>query len=342
MSADYQSREYLSVGEVARYTRLSVEEIHRLVRQGEFPAFRSTGGQYRFRLCEIRRWQPRQKTAPEAAPVVRVLQINGTSQTVVCGDARGVAEAADDSVHLAVTSPPYFNAKMYSDDSADIGNLHNLNDWLSQTGAVWREIYRALRPGRKFFLNLMNLPVRENGSFRTLNLVGKSIDLCDSIGFIFKRDIVWRKTNGVRAHFGSYPYPGGILINHMHEFVLEFEKPCARGGRKYAHLSASQKEKSKLDHDFWLSLKNSDVWTMKPEKSGASRSHCAPFPVELPRRLILAFSFAGETVLDPFLGSGSTLVAAAQCGRDGIGCEINPTFCEEAAARIQNEGEILL
>ena len=173
----------------------------------------------------------------------------------------------------------------------------------------------------------MNLPIRENKSFRTLNLVGKSVDLCESVGFVFKRDIVWHKTNGVRAHFGTYPYPGGILINNMHESILEFEKPTRRPGQKYSHVTAQQKEASRLDKEFWLSMKNSDVWLMKPEKSGRNRDHSAPFPEELPTRLIRAYSFVGETVLDPFVGSGTTLVAAARHGRNGVGRDINPNFC---------------
>jgi len=150
-----------------------------------------------------------------------------------------------------------------------------------------------------------------------------------SIGFIFKRDIVWQKTNSVRAHFGTYPYPGGILINNNHEFILEFEKPAPKGYQKYAHLTREQKEASKLDKAFWIEVKKSDVWVMKPQGSGDRRSHIAPFPYELPYRLIKAYSYVGETVLDPFLGSGTTLLAAADLGRDGVGYEINPEIAEK-------------
>jgi len=183
----------------------------------------------------------------------------------------------------------------------------------------------------------MNLPLRENGSFRTLNLTGKSIDLCESFGFVFKRDIIWHKTNGVRAQFGTYPYPGGILINNMHESILEFQKPEDKKNNKYAHLSNEIKEKSKLDKEFWLSIKNTDVWLMKPEKSGDGRKHIAPFPLELPLRFIKAFTYIGETVLDPFCGSGTTLLAAARLGRNGTGYEINPDFLEIVTGRFAEE-----
>lgn len=336
---DYQERRYLSAVEVATHTGLSVPEIHRLIKTGALPASKSASGQYRLALRDIAFWQRINRSdGNDLQPQQKGILINGTTQRVVVGDARNLVKIAGDSVHLAVTSPPYFNAKMYSVAGAgDLGNVHNLDEWLAEIGQVWQEVYRALQPGRKFFLNIMNLPIRENKTFRSLNLVGRNIDLCESIGFVFKRDIVWHKTNGVRAHFGTYPYPGGILINNMHESILEFEKPARRSGQKYAHLTAQQKEDSKLDKDFWLSMKNSDVWLMKPEKSGRNREHAAPFPEELPTRLIKAYSFVGETVLDPFVGSGTTLVAAARYGRNGIGYDVNPDFCAIAEKRLKKD-----
>ena len=340
--SDYRSRSYLSVVEVANHTGLPVPEIHRLVAAGALPAAKSASGQYRFDLKDIAAWQrnSQQNGAGGGEPASSTVAVNGTTQQVLPKDARDMSEVAAESVHLAITSPPYFNAKMYSAElDGDLGNIHDLNEWLSQIRLVWQEVYRVLQPGRKFFLNIMNLPIRENKSFHALNLVGQNIDLCETIGFIFKRDIVWQKTNGVRAHFGSYPYPGGILINNMHESILEFEKPTTRPARKYAHITAQQKENSELDKEFWLSVKNSDVWLMKPEKSGRHRDHAAPFPEELPARLLRAYSYVGETVLDPFVGSGTTLVAAARHGRHGIGYDINPDFCYGAERRLQ---EVLL
>ena len=335
MDADYQNREYLSVGEVSTYTGIDVKKIHHMVRAGTIRATKSNGGQYRFRLNDIQSLHSLKNTQHHREHSYTI-PINNTTQTLHTADARNMHHCADSSINLVVTSPPYFNAKMYSvDTEGDLGNIHDLEEWLSQIGIVWEEVFRVLQPGRKFFLNIMNLPVRENKSFRTLNLVGKNIDICENIGFIFKRDIVWHKTNGVRAHFGTYPYPGGILINHMHEVILEFEKP-GRPSKKYDHVNNEQRERSKLTKEFWLSLKNSDVWSMKPEKSGSNRTHVAPFPVELPTRLIRAYTFAGEIILDPFAVSGTTLVAAAQWGRNGMGYEINADFCELAKTRIED------
>ena len=335
MSGDYQNREYLSASEVAAYTGLAVQKIHALARTGKMAAFKSAGGQYRFRLGEIKQFRKNGGAAAKN-PTAQTVRANGTTQKIICADARHLRAIKDESANLAITSPPYFNAKMYSEkQNGDLGNLHNLDEWLCETGKVWAEVFRILQPGRKFFLNIMNLPVRENKSFRALNLVGKNADLCEAAGFVFKRDIIWHKTNGVRAHFGTYPNPGGILINNMHEFILEFEKPGGKPGKKYAHVGAKQREESKLDKEFWLSMKNSDVWLIKPEKSGGRREHSAPFPLELPARLIRAYSYTGETVFDPFAGSGTTLAAAALWKRNGIGADINAGFCEMAARRIR-------
>ena len=335
---DYESRSYLSVVEVSHYTGLPVREIHRRVKSGRLRGAKSTSGQYRFDLADIEEMRREGYSAGGDHSSSDVVEVSGgtTRQLIIRGDSRDMSRYVDgESVHLAITSPPYFNAKMYSDSPADLGNLHELDVWLEEIGSVWKEIYRVLQPGRKFFLNIMNLPVRENKSFRSLNLTGRNIDLCEKIGFVFKRDIVWHKTNGVRAHFGTYPYPGGILLNHMHEFILEFEKPKDNSRSKYAHVDPKQREQSKLDKEFWLSIKNSDVWLMKPQTSGENRGHAAPFPLELPSRLIRAYSFVGETVIDPFLGSGTTLEASSTLGRNGIGYEINPEFCKMSERNLQ-------
>ncbi len=342
-STDYQERKYLSAIEAAKYLQMTVSEVHELAEQKLVEANESASGQLRFVLSSLKEFDEKRTKKKKSEKVdeiigINCVTINGTTQTVIVGSSTQMKELADESVHLIVTSPPYFNAKMYAREplKEDLGDIHNIDEWFDKIGLVWRECFRVLQSGRKLFINIMNLPVRlDGGGYRTLNLVGKTIDLCESIGFIFKRDIVWHKTNGVRAHFGTYPYPGGILINNMHEFILEFDKPQKVGNNKYGHLTKAQKEQSKLDKQFWLSIKNSDVWLMKPEKSGQNRTHVAPFPKELPRRLIKAFSYVGETVLDPFLGSGTTCIVAAELGRNGIGYELNPDIAKDAVRQIR-------
>jgi DNA modification methylase len=341
---DYSERTYLSAIEAAKLLKISVKDLHQLVKAGKIKAITAASGQKRFDIKELEKAERELKLGKlvEVSSSWRAentLEINGTIQRIYIKSSTKMEEVQDESVHLVVTSPPYFDTKLYAREplEEDLGNIHNVDEWFEKISYVWREVFRVLQPGRKAFINIMNLPIRlENGSFRTLNLVGRTIDLCERIGFIFKRDIVWHKTNAVRAHFGTYPYPGGILINNTHEFILEFEKPEKKGFNKYGHLTSEQKEQSKLDKAFWIKIKKSDVWLMKPVQSGDKRSHIAPFPFELPYRLIKAYSFVGETVLDPFLGSGTTLLAAIDLRRNGIGYEIYPEIALEAIERLRN------
>lgn len=334
---DYRDRKYLSSLEAAKYLGISVATLHNLIKANKFKCDIAASGQKRFDLQDLVNYEktlPKSEKGKKDTKILKenILKINETVQKIFVKNAMTMGDLEDNSVHLMVTSPPYFDAKMYSRKpiKGDLGNIHDLDEWFEKIGLIWKEVFRVLQPGRKAFINIMNLPIRTEGSFRTLNLVGRTIDLMERLGFVFKRDIVWHKTNGVRAHFGTYPYPGGILINNMHEFILEFNKQSKKGTSKYKHLTKKQKEASKLNKEFWLTIKNSDVWTMKPQNSGDNRKHVAPFPYDLPYRIIKAFSYIGETVLDPFLGSGTTLKAAIDLKRNGIGYEIVPEIAKEA------------
>ena len=345
---DYKERKYLSAIEVAKYLGISVKEVHKLLKTGRLKGYKSASGQYRFDLQDVKLIENeitgKKQHSQIEIETENILEVNGTIQKVFVKDARNMEEIEDNSVHLMITSPPYFDAKLYSKTpiEGDLGDIHDLYEWLKEIEKVWREVFRVLQPGRKAFINIMNLPIRTENGFRSLNIVGKTIDICENIGFVFRREIIWHKTNSVKAHFGTYPYPGNILINYAHEFILEFEKPAPKNYKKYAHLSKEQKEASKIDKKFWIEIKKSDVWLMKPEKSGNNRNHPAPFPYELPYRLIKAYSYVGETILDPFLGSGTTLVVARDLKRNGIGYEINPELVAEAIKRIKNFQQKLL
>jgi len=339
---DYKERKYLSSIEAAKYIGITVRALHNLVKQKKIKNIVASSGQKRFRLQDLQNYKrvtlKERKTSQEQIAKETSLIINDTTHKIYIKSSMDMTELDDDSIHLMVTSPPYFNAKMYMRKSTeeDLGNIHDLSEWFEKISLVWREVFRVLQHGRKAFINIMNLPIRVENGFRTLNLVGQTIEVMEDIGFIFKRDIVWHKTNGVKAHFGTYPYPGGILINNMHEFILEFNKPEKKGLSKYGHLTTQQKESSKLDKDFWLSIKNTDVWEMKPEKSGDNRTHVAPFPYELPYRIIKAFTYVGETVLDPFVGSGTTTKSSADLKRNSIGYEIAPEIATVAINSLKN------
>lgn len=293
---DYRERKYLSSIETSRYLGISVSDLHQLVKSNDISCKISGSGQKRFDLSDLRKFEIKVPKAAKKRIDKKdkvILKLNGTTHKIFTKNSMKMDGVSDNSVHLMITSPPYFDAKMYSNEPVknDLGNIHDLDEWFEKIGEVWKETFRVLQPGRKAFINIMNLPIRVDGGYRTLNLVGRTIDLMERIGFIFKRDIIWHKTNGVRAHFGTYPYPGGILINNMHEFILEFDKPNSiKRSEKYKHLTQEQKDLSKIDKNFWLLIKNSDVWTMKPQNSSDSRKHVAPFPYDLPFRIIKAFS----------------------------------------------------
>jgi len=329
-------RDYLSVVEVAVYLGITPDEVYDLMKEGVIPFYKSTSGQYRFKLEDIKPLRNIKSSSSDNNTIqikrgdTISIHVNNTIQTMIVKSSTRMEEIKDNVVNLVITSPPYFNAKLYGEeeDSEDLGNIHDLYEWFEKIRKVYKEIFRVLQPGRKFFLNIMNLPVRDKNGFRSLNIVGKTIDICEEIGFIFKREIIWQKTNSVKSSFGSYPYPGGILLNFSHEFILEFEKPAPKGYKKYAHVTKEQKEKSKLDKEFWIEIKKSDIWIMSPAPSGRNRKHPAPFPEELPYRIIKAYSYVGETVLDPFAGIGTTLLVASQLERNGIGYEINPSYVE--------------
>ncbi len=339
---DYQDRSYLSAIEASKFLDISVKKIHNLSNEGLIDFEKAASGQMRYNIKDLKKYLDESSIEIKKSDLeierITQIKINDTIQRFILGNSMDMRELEDNSVHLMLTSPPYFNAKMYTDEPIDnnLGNIHDEDEWFREIGKVWQEVFRVLQPGRKAFINIMNLPIRVNNTFRSLNLAGKTIDHMEKIGFIFKRDIVWHKTNGVKAHFGTYPYPGGILLNNMHEFILEFNKPEKRGLNKYGHLTKEQKERSKLDKEFWLSLKNSDVWLMNPEKSGDNRTHVAPFPYELPYRLIKAYSYVSETILDPFGGSFITLKAAGDLERNGIGYEINKQILGDALKKFQN------
>ncbi|MBI4378767.1 MAG: helix-turn-helix domain-containing protein [Nitrospinae bacterium] len=213
-STDYKNRTYLSAIEAAKYLNISVDTLHKLANRQVIKTQIATSGQMRFDLKELKKYEETLKSKPRRHKIdieeVNVIEINGTVQKVFIKNSMNMDDLPEDSIHLMVTSPPYFNTKMYSREpiEGDLTDIHDVDEWFDKISKVWKEVYRVLQPGRKAFINIMNLLIRiENGGFRTLNLTGRTIDVCEKIGFIFKRDIVWHKTNAVRAHFGTYPYP---------------------------------------------------------------------------------------------------------------------------------------
>lgn len=264
-----------------------------------------------------------------------------TRHELIAGDARDLSFLPGESVHLVVTSPPYFNLKPYASDAGgcQLGRLDDYEAFLGELDLVWRECTRVLVPGGRIccVIGDILIPRRADGRHRVLPLPSDIQVRSRSHGLDNLTPILWFKignrTNeaggGSSGYYGK-PYQPGAIIKNDHEHVVMLRKP---GG--YRNTPMIQKALSMLQRN------EMDTW-MRPVWSdirGASLrdGHPAPFPIELPERLIRLFSFAGDTVLDPFAGSGSTAVAAIHAGRNSISVEIEEEYLNAATRRAAKE-----
>ena len=242
---------------------------------------------------------------------------------IIIGDSRNMAEVADESVSLIVTSPPYWHLKDYG-VPGQIGYGQTLHEYLLDLARVWKECWRVLEPGRRLCINIGDQFARAvvYGRYKVIPLHAEIIAQCETIGFDYMGAIIWQKkttmhTTGGAIVMGSFPYPPSGIVELDYEFILLFRKP----GKK-VRISPKKKEAARLSRDEWKEY-FSGHWTFGGERQVG---HEAMFPEELPRRLIRMFSFPEEVVLDPFLGSGTTVRVALELGRNGVGYEVQPAF----------------
>ncbi len=242
---------------------------------------------------------------------------------IIIGDSRKMIELKDSSIDLVVTSPPYWHIKNYGVEG-QIGYGQSLHEYLKSLYTVWKECFRVLKPGTRLCINIGDQFLRGiiYGKYKVAPLHSELIVQCEKIGFDYMGSIIWHKkttmnTTGGANVMGSYPYPPNGLIEIDYEFILIFKKP----GKKIPP-SKEIKEKSKLTKEEWKEY-FSGHWDFPGERQ---IEHEAMFPEELPKRLIRMFTFVGDTVLDPFLGSGTTVKAALNLERNAIGYEINEKF----------------
>jgi len=244
---------------------------------------------------------------------------------IIIGDSRRMDEVPADSIHLVVTSPPYWSLKDYG-IKHQIGYGQTLHEYLKDLYRVWKESYRVLEPGRRLVINIGDQFARSlvYGRYKIIPLHAEVIAQCEDIGFDYMGSIVWQKkttmnTTGGANVMGSYPYPPNGMIEIDYEHILIFKKPG-----ESRRVSPEIKKMSQLTREEWKEY-FSGHWYF-----GGARQidHQAMFPEELPRRLVKMFTFVGETVLDPFLGSGTTAKVALELGRNVVGYEINKEFLE--------------
>ena len=240
---------------------------------------------------------------------------------LIIGNSREMVELKDDSVDMVVTSPPYLNAIDYNRLNPDnIGNYTGL-EYYDMLYDVYTELFRVLRPGRRFCLNVQDIPSTEETT--GLDMVGfRNALLCEKIGFELKAIVIWNKgrNRAGGTPMGSIPYPGGVVQLGNWEYVFVFRKPGTAVYPTDPDIRAASKLTTpEIADNIYC------VWDIKPE---LNREHPAPFPVELPRRLIKLYSFVGETVLEPFTGSGTTLRAARNLSRNAIGFELEDKYLE--------------
>ncbi len=246
-----------------------------------------------------------------------------TNHRIIFGDSRRMSQIADESVQLIVTSPPYWQLKDYGTDD-QIGFKNSYEEYINNLNLVWMECNRVLAPGCRLCINIGDQFARSvyYGRYKVIPIRTEIIRFCETLGMDYMGAIIWQKTttmntSGGGAVMGSFPYPRNGILKMDYEFILLFKKLGTP-----PKPTSEQKKKSELSKEEWNQYFSSH-WHFNGIKQ---YEHIAMFPEELPKRLIKMFSFVGETVLDPFLGSGTTSLAAKNLGRNSIGYEINQAF----------------
>lgn len=248
-----------------------------------------------------------------------------TNHKIIRGDSRRMKELADNSTHLVITSPPYWQLKDYGTTN-QIGYHDSYENYINNLNLVWQECFRVLENGCRLCINIGDQFARSvyYGRYKVIPIRTEIIKFCETIGFDYMGSVIWQKsttmnTTGGATIMGSFPYPRNGIIKLDYEFILIFKK-----NGEPQKLNKELKELSKLTKEEW-NLYFQGHWRFNGVRQD---DHIAMFPEELPKRLIKMFSFVGDTIIDPFMGSGTTSLAAKNLGRNSVGYEINPKFID--------------
>jgi DNA modification methylase len=246
-----------------------------------------------------------------------------TNHKIIVGDSRWMKEIPDEFVHLVITSPPYWQLKDYG-NGKQIGFNDTYEEYINNLNLVWNECHRVLHEGSRLCINIGDQFARSvyYGRYKIIPIRTEIIKFCETIGFDYMGAIIWQKvttcnTTGGATVMGSFPYPRNGIIKLDYEFILILKKYGSS-----PKVSQEIKKESMLSQEEWNQY-FAGHWNFAGERQD---KHLAMFPEELPKRLIKMFSFVGDNVLDPFLGSGTTALAAKNLRRNSIGYEINEDF----------------
>ena len=264
-----------------------------------------------------------------------------TEHKIVFGDSRSLNQIQDKSVQLIITSPPYWQLKDYGADD-QIGFNDSYEEYINNLNLVWSECNRVLSDGCRLCINIGDQFARSiyYGRYKVIPIRTEIIRFCESLGMDYMGAIIWQKatnmnTSGGGAVMGSFPYPRNGILKMDYEFILIFKKLGTP-----PKVTIEQKQRSLITKDEWNEYFSSH-WNFNGVKQ---LGHIAMFPEELPKRLIKMFSFVGETVFDPFVGSGTTSLAAMKLDRNSIGYEINNDFLpvmQEKFSSVENSNHII-
>lgn len=246
-----------------------------------------------------------------------------TIHKIINGDSRKMTELPDESVHLIITSPPYWQLKDYGSKD-QIGFHDSYENYINNLNLVWSECSRVLHKGCRLCINIGDQYARSvyYGRYKVIPIREEIIKFCENSGFDYMGAVIWQKvttsnTTGGGIQMGSYPYPRNGILKLDYEFILIFKKL----GIAPKHTK-DQKEKSKMTAEEWNTY-FAGHWNFPGVKQ---KNHIAMFPEELPKRLIKMFSFVGDTVLDPFAGSGTTSLVSKNLYRNSVSYEINADY----------------